>query len=351
MTKLDKHISDLLYEHECVIVPDLGGFLSSYTPSAIHAAQHLVSPPSKKIAFNVFLRQNDGLLANYIVQSESVTYPEALREIESYVALCNAALSEGKKCVIERVGVLTRDSESKIQFESFSNINYLKDSFGLSPVQFIPVQNNDFEQEVEKQLRDFISLRPSQSQPRQPAFRKKIRLNALNTTLLAGSIMWFCLNVYIVVPSKVNLASLNPFSVSAIVEPATDETVPASDTKSEIYTQPSTAVAETVYVMTTPPAAVTEKVAETPAIKLEDAIGKKTNSQNYFIIAGAFNSIVNATKLEAELKKQGFADAHIFENNEGLKLVSYDGYPTREEAYTELNRLKALKKEGWIFPR
>ncbi|MGZ6416715.1 MAG: HU domain-containing protein, partial [Bacteroidia bacterium] len=27
MQKVDKHISELLYEHDCVIVPDFGGFV------------------------------------------------------------------------------------------------------------------------------------------------------------------------------------------------------------------------------------------------------------------------------------------------------------------------------------
>ncbi|CAN5675074.1 SPOR domain-containing protein [soil metagenome] len=345
MVKLDKHISELLFDHECVIVPELGGFLSSYTPSRINPAQHLVVPPSKKIAFNVFLRQNDGLLANYLVQAEGLTYPEALYAIGNYVDNCHKELSAGKKCVIERVGILTRDTETNLQFEPFNNVNYLKDSFGLSPVQFIPVQHNDFEEEVEKQLRDFISLRPSQPQPRQGVIIKKIRLNALNSMLLAGSVMWFCLNLYIVSPKNVNLATLNPFSVS--VKNGTSAPVSSDEGKSEIYTQPSVAKAETVYVKATSP----ETVPAPPAVKLEEAISKKTSAPNFFIIAGAFNSIVNATKKEAALKSQGFANAHIIENKDGLKLVCYDGYSTREEAFTELNRMKSLNKEGWIFPR
>jgi len=345
VVKLDKHISELLFDHECVIVPELGGFLSSYTASRINAAQHLVIPPSKKIAFNVFLRQNDGLLANYLVRAEGFTYPEALHAIGVYVDNCNKELSTGKKCVIARVGVLTRDSEANIQFEPFNNVNYLKDSFGLSPVQFIPVQHKDFEQEVEKQLRDFISLRPSQAQPRQGILPKKVRLNTLNSMLLAGSVLWFCLNLYIVSPGNVNFASLNPFSVSVTTETAAP--VSSGDSKSEIYTQPSVAKAETVYVKAVDP----ETIPAPPALRLEEAISKKTSAQNFFIIAGAFHSIVNANKRQAALKSQGFSNAHIIENKDGLKLVCYDGYATREEAFTELNRMKALNKEGWIFPR
>lgn len=347
MEKLDKHISELLYDHECVIVPELGGFLSSYTPSRIQPNLHTVIPPSKKIAFNVFLRHNDGLLANYLVQTQQVTYPDALRGISEYVDRCNRDLESEKKFVIERVGTLTRDAETNLRFEPFNNVNYLKDSFGLSPVQFIPVINKDFEQEVEKQLRDFISLRPSHAQPRPSFFRKKIRLNALNTVLLTGSILWLCLNLYIVSPGKVNLASLNPFSVSVSDKPAV---TPAPEAKPDIYTQPNEAKTETVYVKTTEPVAETDK-RNIPTVRLEDALGKKITENNFYIIAGAYTSIVNASKEEAALKAQGYAHASVIENAKGLKLVAYNGFATREEAYAELNRMKALNKEGWIFQR
>ena len=245
--------------------------------------------------------------------------------------------------------MLTRDVETNLQFEPFKNVNYLKDSFGLSSIQFMPVLHTDFEQEVEKQLRDFISLRPSQPQQRQITSRKKIRLNSMNTMLLAGSVLWFCLNLYIVSPDKVDLASLSPFSLSNNEQPIHASTT--ENAKSEIYTQPSVVKAETVFVKSTVPVQASAKISSTPAVKLEEAVGKKITSQNFFIIAGAFSSIVNANKKEAELKTQGFANAHIIENKEGLKLVCYDGFTTREEAFAELNRMKALNKEGWIFPR
>lgn len=347
MSKLDKHISELLYDHECVIVPDLGGFLTSYAPARIHPTRHTVTAPSKKIAFNVFLKHNDGLLANYVVQAESVTYPEALREIQSYVEVCNSELSAGKKFVIEQVGVLTRDAETNLQFEPFKNLNYLKDSFGLSTVQFMPVVHSDFEEEVEKQLRDFISLRPSQAQPRPGIPRKKIRLNSLNTILLTGSVLWFCLNLYIVSPDNVSLASLNPFSVSADKHPVTQPAASAP----EIYTQPSVAKPETVYVKTTAPVEVAAPVSSPAQAKQAANKDVQASTHNYFIIAGAFSSASNAARKEMELKAAGFSNAHIIENEQGLKMVYYSSFATRQEAFEELKRMHAQHQEGWILSR
>ena len=51
---VEKHIGELLYDHNCVIVPDLGGFVANYAPAKIHPTQHTFTPPTKNIVFNIF---------------------------------------------------------------------------------------------------------------------------------------------------------------------------------------------------------------------------------------------------------------------------------------------------------
>ncbi len=72
------HISSLLFEHECVVVPGLGGFVSNYSPARIHPVQHLFQPPSKTILFNPELKNNDGLLAKFIAENEKTSFYDAL---------------------------------------------------------------------------------------------------------------------------------------------------------------------------------------------------------------------------------------------------------------------------------
>src|SRR5438128_1060900 len=114
--KIDKHISELLYDHDCVIVPSFGGFLASYLHAQLNTTQHTFYPPSKKIAFNIFLKNNDGLLANYIAQQESLTYSDALNGIEDFRLDAMKQLQNGKKIVIENVGELFYDKHNNLQF-------------------------------------------------------------------------------------------------------------------------------------------------------------------------------------------------------------------------------------------
>ena len=62
---VDKSISELLYQFDCVIIPDFGGFVANYAGAKIQPIQNTFTPPSKQISFNRNLTSNDGLLANF----------------------------------------------------------------------------------------------------------------------------------------------------------------------------------------------------------------------------------------------------------------------------------------------
>ncbi len=46
---ITNHINELLLKHNCVIVPDLGAFISAYKPASINPINHKFSPPSQDI--------------------------------------------------------------------------------------------------------------------------------------------------------------------------------------------------------------------------------------------------------------------------------------------------------------
>ena len=332
MPKIDRHISDLLYDHDCVIVPDMGGFISSYSPATIHPLSQTIEPPSKKIAFNILLTHNDGLLASHIAKQEELSYNEAIKKISQYVDNYQDEIDTGKKFVIERVGILSVDSERRIQFEPFKNVNYLKDSFGLTTIHYTqtPLPN-------QQAGRIRASVKPS-------ARKHKTLADAL---LLAGSIFWFCMNIYIVSPAKFDFASLNIFNRE---KAAHIEDFSKAEPK---HAQPPAARVETVYVKPAEPLAKPIASPSAPISK-NDELKPQSSVEgplNFYVIAGAFRSDDNAVRLVNELKAQGFSNAGIIDSNNTLKKVKYGAFATLEEAQKELNRLKGIQKEGWIYRR
>ena len=84
MKTIARHISSLLYDHECVIVPRLGAFLTNEVGASIDVNRGLLLPPRKEIVFNAQLSHNDGVLINAVAQSEGITFSEASKNIEAF---------------------------------------------------------------------------------------------------------------------------------------------------------------------------------------------------------------------------------------------------------------------------
>ena len=84
-TKINKHISFLLCEHNCVVIPDFGGFVANYESARIDSRSHFMYAPKKSIVFNKSLQNNDGLLVNEIASCEGLTFKQAKKELDKYV--------------------------------------------------------------------------------------------------------------------------------------------------------------------------------------------------------------------------------------------------------------------------
>jgi len=139
MVKIAGHISDLLYCHDCVILPDFGGFIANYASARIDAPRKLIHPPSKSILFNKHVKVNDGLLASKIVKEERVSYEKANQRLLKFVKQTRKKILAGERVEIKEVGVLYLDKENNIQFIQDAT-NFLTSSFGLPSVDFIPVE-------------------------------------------------------------------------------------------------------------------------------------------------------------------------------------------------------------------
>jgi cell division protein FtsN len=130
--KIARHIGDLLYDYECVVIPGLGGFLTSDKPASIQANTHHFHPPYKQVMFNAYLKANDGLLVNYIAREENISYNDAKAQVDKFVYLCDNALKSGKRINFHKVGSLFLNKNEKIVFEQDSAVNYNADAFGLT---------------------------------------------------------------------------------------------------------------------------------------------------------------------------------------------------------------------------
>ena len=123
---LANYISELLYRYECVIVPDFGGFIVNNKSATIDSLNNILSPPFKQITYNGHLKNNDGLLANYIASVDNISYECALNYIRFEIEEWQQKL-KNTDIDLEGVGSFSL-VEDKLHFEPQKSINYLTSS-------------------------------------------------------------------------------------------------------------------------------------------------------------------------------------------------------------------------------
>jgi hypothetical protein len=127
------YIADLLDDHEYVVVPGLGAFISSSCPAQFNDQKTILLPPSRSIYFNPDLKINDGLLTGNIAQKQKITLQQANHVLEQYTSEVMFQLDQGKEVVFDRIGALSMiDGALKFIADISSQEN--PESFGLNPV-------------------------------------------------------------------------------------------------------------------------------------------------------------------------------------------------------------------------
>jgi cell division septation protein DedD/nucleoid DNA-binding protein len=126
------HISELLYRHNQVNVPGLGGFYAAYRETTIDKYGNIL-PPSKELRFDERSIFHDDKLIQSLVNEYDLTFAEAIEVVEDFVKSVKSDL-QNKAVVISTIGRLYLDARSEIVLAPSSQ-NFLEDSFGLPKLQ------------------------------------------------------------------------------------------------------------------------------------------------------------------------------------------------------------------------
>lgn len=133
MHRFIEYISDLLFLHDCVIIPDFGGFICNYKSAYIDEESGLIYPPAKDILFNRNLTHNDGLLVNWIASKEHITYEKATVQVALFCEELKIKLNQRQRVVFGDIGIFYTDRRFNIIFEPDKN-NFSAEAYGMAPL-------------------------------------------------------------------------------------------------------------------------------------------------------------------------------------------------------------------------
>ncbi len=354
---IEKHISDLLYTHDCVIIPGFGGIIGNYSPAYVHPVKHVFYAPYKQLVFNKNLYLNDGVLANYIAREEGITYIAALDNLHRYAGELKSKIEKGQKVEIKSVGTFQLDAEKNIQFIPDKTINYLLSSYGLSSFQSQAILRD-------KELKAFKD-RPTVAQVKTKTPLRKY-WPAIASLPVAFLAVWLPLKTNLLNESTNQLASVLPNNNETNVSLGVNKGAYMPRTAKWNYTEEEIADEELNLIVKEDVAEVVENNVETSNViveeKKEEIKPVKTKpapvtaqavesfkSGSFYIIGGCFQEEANAQKFLAKLQSKGY-NAILLEKKDGLFRVAYGVYNIKEEARAELIAIKSKETSAaWIM--
>lgn len=368
-----------MFEHDCVVIPQFGGFVGNYKPAKLDRVQNKFTAPSKEIGFNINLSHNDGLLASRISREENITYEEANVFLKKFSENLKSDLQLGKKVELEQVGVLFYDQHRSLQFEPDSRTNFLIDSFGLSAFHS-PVINKTGTRK-DTSLREktadivFADRPPVKTETATGENRgkewtaKRIRKYVVYVAAaipLLFFLIWIPFNIERISQIGNKARSLN---YSNLI-PFFDEPAHAYAERKEVRdlalpeNLPSTGMGNSLND-TVPLVAISLFEREDAEfsddkkilVKIKDAAeteassdpAKEKNPGRFHVIGGCFQYIENAEKYVAQLRSKGF-NAVIVDKNRGLYRVCYQSFPSRKDALSLLAQVRnSSDNSAWLL--
>ena len=328
-----KYISELLYRHDCVIIPGFGGFIGNYSPAIINPVYHTFYPPFKSLLFNIHLKQNDGLLASHISQSEHITYEQAMELIREMLKGWNQELENGRVIIVENVGKLLKENNDIIQFEQDHSKNYLSDSYGLTSLVSPAIRRPGMQDKFEKRLNHYIHS---------PSGRSVKLTNALKWAAVLA--LPLGLAAFLSISNMDQLKSFSEsytgffFSNSApLVKKGIEPVKVLSSLKRKDKPVPTM---KTVV----------------PEIQVIKAVSSGTSDSflkdPYAIIVGVFRFRENADNLVDKLNQEGYHAVIYDTTRTGLFRVSIGSYISRDEAIGQLAMVRSKNyTTAWLLSK
>ncbi|MCR4602065.1 MAG: SPOR domain-containing protein [Prevotella sp.] len=319
MIELERHIEILLLSNDCVIVPDLGGFMAHHVDARYDQTDGMFVPPLRTLGFNPQLTMNDSLLVQSYIEAYDISYPEALRRIEGEVAELKAHLENDRQYRLNDIGLLILNDEGKLEFEPCEAGILTPALYGLGTVEMKP-------------LDDAVPQAVTNTTDMPDEGSITIKMSWLrNVVAVAAAIVAF-----LMIGSPVhNSNEMTDVQQSAFIN------------VSATHHRPATPTADT-------PSPALEEEDDLQAVQQLPAPATEAPQPNTFCIVMASQvSENNAHLFISQMADKGYDGARILvSGNKNIRRVVYGNFATEAEAAEQLRELRSqtsLFRNTWIM--
>jgi len=342
-------LTELLYEHECVIVPEFGAFISKERPAMLDYVNHRLTPSSKEVVFNGQLVADDGLFVGYVGNRLNINSEEAAAMVHDFAMQCLAVLDVNATLRLAGLCTLSRLNNNDFVLTLDENLNLLGDAFGLAKFSVQPIYRGETYQEIaerialeQKTRNTIMTMREDEkvTRPHRVTPHNYRWFRAAAYSVLVATVM--VLLGWGADKNDSNIASWNPF----------------------FYFSPNEFIARHINTKTDIPEVIT--LDAIPALKATEVFSvkeinyiqpidneqlKPIDDEFYYIIGASLKTENEAKRFLHSAKKQGFDDAVVLPvNSKGNVRVAYETVMGKEAALKRLEIIrKGYNEAAWLL--
>lgn len=354
LNNIARHIEILLLDNDCVIVPGLGGFMAHHVNAVYYADSQAFFPPTRQLGFNAQLKINDSLLAQSYIEAYDISYPEALRRIESEVDELQQIIQNTGRCELNGIGVLRFNDEGNLEFEPCESGILTPNLYGLSTVDIQPLEitkpistpiaaTNNVDEPIKSSEPTIFTETVPLPEPELSVAQTDDEEDS-NRTIHIKSIKHIGS-----IAAAIALLLICSIPFGKMTKPQTSEIHMDSGSlyrilsKEMCFAEKSAEPTETVEM----PAIPVEKSA-----KVVKDIPEKETKHYFSIVLASRVTRVNAEEFVKKLTKAGLNKAKVVNRPDGSVKVIYGNYATQANAQADLSTLRSSTEafsEGWIM--
>ena len=347
MKELVKHIEILLLDHDCVVVPQIGGFVTCNAPAKYVEDENLFLPPIRTVGFNERLKADDGLLVRSYVEAYGCSDIEARTMLGEQIRDLQQDLWEAGTYDLGSIGVLMLDERNNVGFSPCQAGTVCPAYYGLDALLFEPLLA---EKTVEAPLAVEVSRTVPERKPEtvtvesEPVARGEITIRLKtawlqNIAAVAAVVLLFFLMSPDAKNTGVSSASQAEFA-RLMWMPAVQETVPEAFNKpEEIQVKGSGTGVESPVSAAVQPETV-QKAAVSVAVE-----------SGFCVVVASAIPEKNAKAYVERLHKEGYKEAQVYKKGNMVRVV-FPGFASEAEAHAKMNALSDRSEEfayAWVY--
>ena len=341
MIELERHIEILLLDNDCVIVPNLGGFMAHHVEARYDDNDKLFLPPSRTLGFNPKLRLNDSLLAQSYIEAYDISYPEAVNRIEEEVNELQQILYNEGCYELNDIGTLSLNEDGNYEFMPCEAGILTPSLYGLSSIDLEEKKTSAVNEapalEKNKEEQDAIAavkqLNTEEEDAGNSSKTISIRVSALrNAVAIAAAIIAFFL-----ITTPLGTGTPSPVNLSNIENSMLYRVMPkeVTSTKTDVKLQAKNAPQ------------IKPAITQQNPNKVSEA-GMPVHF--WSIVLASKVSMKNAHAYVERLSMEGFSKAEVMTQKSGTRVI-YGKYESEQEAYQTLKSLHGHEqfREAWVY--